>query len=702
MSHQSRRRTAGSGGSLSLLILLVLIGWGTVGRLQAQQIPRFRIREVKARVLFKKGLYFYNAQQYIAAREFFYKALNIHPAFHLARRYLGDSYYYSGDWDAALEQWEFLDDISGGGYPLVRQRSELVRFYFNRERKPGPFVFLREFTPQTWRGREMAHPVDLALDSENRLYILNYESANILVVNPGGTINRVIRGPLFNRLQGPIALKIRGDRLYICEYEPDRVRVFSLIGNELFAFGATGDGPGQFRGPSGIAVSDRAIFVSDSSNRRIQKFSIDGKFLASFGVDDRGRRPLSPAGLALDGKGELYAVDNGRDRILRYDRDGNYLGEIRNPDLKKPRNIAIIENRLLITDEQAGVFFFNLSSREWDRLDDLRNENDRPVLLNRPFAARMEKDGILYVAEYGAHRVLTAVPRGMRYSNLDVRIQRIDTRTYPDLAIFLTVKNRQGRPIRGLTRREFLLFENDTRVGGLRTDNVRIYNQRTNIAMVKENSVEFRDNYNEFLAATMGTILEKIRITDRINVIRVGRQVRAVYGGLMRKKIVKTLLEGDVVEDPNIGKGLYEALTSLLPEIGPRYALLLTSGRYFPGAFNQYSIDRIIQYAGANGIKLMIISYEGEKDERKKELIRDIYTRLAVETGGRYIQAFDETKLNDIYPTMMRDGDRRYIITYRGGENRNLRGRYVDVRVEVHHLKTYGKGDGGYFVPEVR
>ena len=682
-----------------ILIGLILGGTLVGASVLAQQIPRFRIKEEAARDNFKKGLAFHNSRQYVAAREFFYKALDINPSFHLARRYLGDSYYYSGEWNAALEQWEFLNSLSADAYPQVRQRSEMLRFNLNDYKRPGGYTYLTAYTPSTWRGYRFMRPVDTAMDQENNLYILSYESANVMGVNPGGSPNLWFTGPVYNKLDGPLAMAIHKDKIYVCDYNADQIRIFSLAGANMGSFGETGGREGQFRGPSGIIVTDEAIYVSDTGNRRVQKFDLSGKFLISFGPDDKGKRPLSPAALTLDNNRILYLADNEGERILTYDRDGNFLGDIRSKYLKKPRGLSINGSQLILADEETGVAFYNLHEKKWTPLSGLRNERDRPIHFNRPFSARIDKNGILYVAEYGAHRVVTIVPRGLRISNLDIKVQRVDASQFPHVAVFLSVKNRLGKPVIGLTRQEINLYENDTRIGGINTENVKVFNKRTNIAIAKENSDFFQQNYNSFLPLISQGLLSPLRVTDRLKVVRIGEQVRLVYEGLQRRMILKTLADGDRLESPNLGKGIYESITRLLGEIGPRYVTLLTSGKSFPRAYNQYTGQRLIQFARANEVRINIISFEGETDPEQKKQMEVFYRDMAVQTGGRYYRAFDETTLKDIYKDMRQTKDRRYIITYKGNEDPKLSGRYVDLRLEVDYLRTQGKGDGGYFVP---
>lgn len=614
---------------VSLLLASVLIGSG----IGAQEIPRFRIKEERAREYFQKGLVFYNSRLYVAAREFFYKSLDVQPYFHLARRYLGDAYYYSGDWNGALEQWEFLDSVSDGAYPLVRQRSELLRFYLNRYRNPGDYVFLRSITPATFTGVGLKRPVDVGVDAGNRMFILSYESANLLKVGPAGELERDIQGGWFNGFDGPSGLSIQNDRLYISDYSADLIRVLDSLGNPIFEFGGSGSGEGQFYGPSGVLATDQAIYVVDSGNHRIQKFTPDGKFLFAFGVDDRGRALQYPAGIALDTQGMaqnaagedtggmIYVADRDDRRILRYDQDGNYLDDIRAEFIKKPRGLDIRGNRLLVADESSGVWLYDLQKRRWNALPPLRGENDEPVRLEKPFAARMDAYGTIHVADYGLNQVLTLVPRGLRIANLDMRIQRVDVSDFPNVAVFLTLKNRLGDPVRGLSRNDFALNENDRRMGGIRVDNTRPYNRRTNLVITKENTEFFAANYTEYLPVALKGLLDPLRTADRLRLVRVGEQVRNVYEGLERRLIRRMLSEGERTAEPNLGKGLYESLTLLVSELGPRSVVLIVSGKNYPAAYNQYSLQKITQYARANEIQIDVISFEGEEDpETRRDL----------------------------------------------------------------------------------
>ena len=685
---------------LALLLLSVGLGLAVLSTpTRGQDLPRFRIREEQARQLFQKGLVFHNAMQYIAAREFFYKALDVQPYFHLARRYLGDSYYYSGDWNGALEQWEFLDEVSSGAYPLVRQRSEMLRFYLNQYINPGDYIYLKGYATETWTGYSFSGPTDVATDDENRLYILSYGSANMIHVDSSGRAFDQTRGLIWDRLQGPIAMARHGNELFVADYTADRVRVFNLEGRELRSFGQTGSEAGNFRGPSGITVSGDAVYVSDAGNHRVQKFDSEGRHLLTFGSNDLGQAPRYPAGIAALEDVGVFVADRDDGRILHFDPDGNYLGSLESGALRKPHGLEINGDRLIVADEEAGILLYHFSTQIWRPLPELRDASDRPLRLERPFAARMDQNGVLYVADYGAGAVRVLIPRGLKVANLDLKIQRVDASGFPHVGVFLSVRNRLGNTIRGLGRADFFLYENDRRVGRIRTDNVVPYNRRVHIVITKENTPLFQEEYDRYLPGALAGLLDPLRTADALGIVRVGEQVRQIYSGLERRHILRLLAEGDTAEEPNLGKGLYESITLLVREIGPRSVNLVVSGEHFPGAFNQYSQQKVTQYARANGIQINVISFESDQDPEERERARVEFEQMARLTGGRYYRAFDESALTSLYDSIRQSIDDRYILTYDSFLEEDLANHYVDIRIEVRHLGSFGLADAGYFVP---
>lgn len=687
----NQSKATGKGLMKVFLFVLVVFASGTV---QGRDIPRFRIKEEKAREYFVKGVSFFNKRKYNAAREFFYKALNVQPSFHLARIYLGNSYYYSGEWNGALEQWEYLNDITDEAYPLIRQTSDLLRFRMSRHANPGDYTLYKTYGPNNIKESGFQNPVDIYIDPVQGLYILNYGSRNILNLDPTGVLIKTWRGSLFDSLEGPISFAKWNKKYYISDYSADMIRVLNMAGREVATIGKSGSGPGEFRGPGGVTLTDNAIFVADTGNSRIQKFDHDGEFLQEFYRYGKTSKLKFPFGMATDGEGTLFVSDTDAGVIVKFDEYGNYLGKIEGDLLSRPRGLSCNDEYLIVADEKSGVLFYNRSQKSWEKLGPILDENLRQVKFNRPYAARLDRSGILYVSEYSGNRVDILVPRGLRTSNLDVSVESVETGNYPNNAIFVTVKNRLGIPVRDLGNRSFTVYENDRRVGLIRSDNMRTYNNRVNMVFVREDSTSMNNVVDSRIYQAAKRIVDPIRIVDTLKVIRAGKETVSVYEGLERKVILKRMGEGFGKKDPNLGKALFQGITDQLGKKGSRNVILFASGAGFYNAFNQYSLERVKQYARAHDVAIHVISF-GKPGESKAGNLKD----LAESTSGLFIMAHDDTAMKGFYDEMRNRKDNRYILTYRSKKERNISGRFVDVRVDVKYIGTSGVGEGGYFAP---
>src|SRR3990172_4060285 len=104
-------------------------------------------------------------------------------------------------------------------------------------------------------------------------------------------------------MNGPRAIALFGDRMFIADTEAHRVLVLNREGKTLLAWGTRGDKPGQFKFPHGIDVDELGrVYVSDTGNGRIQAFDAEGKFLRSFGTKGSGPKQFSaPRDLPLRG-----------------------------------------------------------------------------------------------------------------------------------------------------------------------------------------------------------------------------------------------------------------------------------------------------------------------------------------------------------------------------------------------------------------
>ena len=156
----------------------------------------------------------------------------------------------------------------------------------------------------------------------------------------------------------------------MADFGNDRVQVFGPTASLLGALGGRGSGDGQFLRPAGVAVDrDGTLYVTDHFNDRVERFSGDGRFQAQLGTIQAQR----------------YA------RQVDSDRPG---ASRRSRPRRRPRWCA--------TPRPDGD---RLVRRSW-------HPPCRTPSCGGPKASSLDRDGNLWVADYGRDRVVKLGPDG--------------------------------------------------------------------------------------------------------------------------------------------------------------------------------------------------------------------------------------------------------------------------------------------------
>ncbi|MCE9501380.1 MAG: NHL repeat-containing protein, partial [Leptospira sp.] len=331
------------------------------------------------------------------------------------------------------------------------------------------------------------------MDPEGFLYILSFETANIVKFNPNGMPVANFRGGLGRTLEGPLFFTLYNKYLYVSDFKSDRIYIISDTGSFESRFGETGREPGKFHGPSGIAISPNGeIYVSDSGNNRIQKFNMTGKFIQEFGLTGNGKLN-NPTGLAIDNRNEIFVIDKENKRVVIFDDEGNFLREISHKNMKKPHSIKFHEGRIYIADEENGLMIYNAEEDKWTRLSSFMDDTGKFRKLDRPFSTAYDSSSSLYTVDYERHRVDIFSPKNTLSSNLNLSLEHVDTSRFPDVSLTLHVKNRTDLDITGINRTAFRIFENDNPVPLPGLFNMKKINDRISISLVFENSKKINE-----------------------------------------------------------------------------------------------------------------------------------------------------------------------------------------------------------------
>jgi DNA-binding beta-propeller fold protein YncE len=227
----------------------------------------------------------------------------------------------------------------------------------------------------------------VAVDSQDRLYVLNRGKVPILVFSPEGKlIARLGKGIIVD----PHGIFIdRNDDIWCVDRRANRV--FCLKPNGKVKLEIHGDcEPGKpFRWPTAVAVSSKGqVFVSDGyENARVHCFSKKGKWIRSWGRP--GRKPGEfrlPHGIAVDEKNRVYVCDRENARVQIFDSRGKLLKVWRG--LKSP-SFADRRGHLYVSEMRQRVSVFSSSGKLVRRLK----------LGTAPHGLCVDSRGDLYVSE---------------------------------------------------------------------------------------------------------------------------------------------------------------------------------------------------------------------------------------------------------------------------------------------------------------
>ena len=232
-------------------------------------------------------------------------------------------------------------------------------------------------------------PVALNRSADGNLHILDEGNHNVTTYSPDGEKlgSWGEHGSAPGQLDRPSGMAFDADgHAWIVDTLNNRVQQFSADGEFIGGFGEAGDEPGQFNMPWGVAIdAEGDLYISDWRNDRIQKLTTEGEHIMDFGTRP-GYEVERPCGVAVDEHGDLYIAERNKHRVVMYDKGGRYL------------------------ESFHGAATLNRMGREY-----IRN-NHKTLRLREMTSVEPQKmlrfpqgvtyhDGLLYVCDFGSHRV---------------------------------------------------------------------------------------------------------------------------------------------------------------------------------------------------------------------------------------------------------------------------------------------------------
>lgn len=209
----------------------------------------------------------------------------------------------------------------------------------------------------------LARPVGIALDAQERLYVVEQEKKGISVFDRQGKRIQFITHPSIVRPTG-IAIDRQRGKIFLADTSHTKspthnIKVFNLRGELIGTIGkGKGSKPGQFLFPTYLTVDASGdLYVTDTLNSRVEVFDPEGKYLKTIGSRGSAWGMFDkPKGVALDSFGNLYVADSGWSNVQIFNQKGQILlffgGRGPLPGmLKNPTDITIDkQNHIYVAD----------------------------------------------------------------------------------------------------------------------------------------------------------------------------------------------------------------------------------------------------------------------------------------------------------------------------------------------------------------
>ncbi|XP_078000006.1 E3 ubiquitin-protein ligase TRIM45-like [Glandiceps talaboti] len=199
-------------------------------------------------------------------------------------------------------------------------------------------------------------PNDVAVSDDGNYFTTDWGNKQIVVSDEDGNLIRCFGQKEMKSPYG-IAISPVDGAVYVTDYDgkgdgTDKtthcICKYTQNGKYITTVGSYGTGPAHFRAPAHLCVSRQGrLYVADFNNNRIQVFNQDCQFLFQFG--DYGKEDGDlywPESVAADKDEFLYIAEQGTKRVQKFDKKGEFIRRIDSEEdgLVIPTSVALTDD----------------------------------------------------------------------------------------------------------------------------------------------------------------------------------------------------------------------------------------------------------------------------------------------------------------------------------------------------------------------
>lgn len=639
---------------------------------------------------FRRGVQAYYKGSFNEALIQFEKALSYMPNDNLILEWLGKAYYKTGLEGTAISYWQTAKDNGFGGL-LLENKIEIVKERRVTGESSETTTRLSEAGsyPGDFAGNMVySGPTSVLPNNDGTLWIVAYNSNELILLNQNGKVIERITGPL-NGFDRPIDLiRLKDGNLLLSESAGDRLAVLNSKGHFEKYIGQKGRKIGQMVGPQYITQdSSERIYVTDYGNRRIDVFDKDGNGLFHFGKKTSDFEGLKgPTGIAIFDE-RIFVADDNTGSIYEFDRAGNYIRELVEKDtFSKPESLKIWNNTLVVCDKNKIVSV----DMETGALFEYASTGNAP---SRTTAACGDINGNLIVSDFVSNEVYVLSKVQELVGGLFIQIEQIDSSKFPKITAEVKVENRHRQPIVGLQEENFYISEKKQPVDSLHFIGGASNNTESDITLLLDLSAD-SVAYKTEMENAVREIALSMNNKGTLRVVSAGAIPVTEYTGVPSGAANFTIeaIKNSSVKNSAIDLAIRLASNDLINAAKKRSIIMISNGNVTAQAFKQYNLVELTAFMNNNSIGFSYIQLSQNAISNELDYILN-------NTSGSEYYVYRPEGLGNVVNDILELPQGIYQLSYTSNLKTNFGEEFLPIEVEVYLLNRSGRDESGYFAP---
>jgi streptogramin lyase len=250
------------------------------------------------------------------------------------------------------------------------------------------------------------NPVDLAIDSSNRVWVLN-SSDSVTDLSDGGTFN-----PTGSNFNGPAHMAIdNSDHIWVTNLAGNSVTALNTDGTLFGNFSPAGS---FFNQPNGVAIDGSGhVWVSNQAGNTVTALNNAGTLFGNFAPS--GSNFNGPFGVAIDGAGVVWVTNNAGNTVTALDNAGTLFGNFAPTGsmFDSPFDVAI--------DSSGHVWVTNNAGNTVTALNNagtlFGNLAPTGSMFNQPIGEAIDSSGRVWVTNANGNSVTALNNTGILFGN---------------------------------------------------------------------------------------------------------------------------------------------------------------------------------------------------------------------------------------------------------------------------------------------